>query len=145
MPAATGGDPVYEDVTAYTAARREQTGPPPGFRMYGETFTCHRILDVAVLLDYGTDIDANVEVVVAQLRALRGLLDEDSLGRFEKLYADRKRPVDTSMIARSLELVFAGYTGRPTQESSSSHPAPRKRGKNSRGGSSSPAPALRSA
>lgn len=130
----TPDDVEYEDVTAYIAARRERTGPPPGFRLHGEVFTAHQKLRVAALLDFDVDMP-KIGAPRACLAFLRGTLDNDSLPRFEAMFIDRDRPVDDEDLQRAVELLMAGYTGRPTQESSSSSATRSKRSRNSKGGS----------
>lgn len=137
-------DIEYEDVTGYVAAAREDEGRPPGFRMHGETFICEPVLRARAMLDLA--VLPRVEGRVASLYGfLHDTLTAESWERFEVLFDDRDRPVDVTMLDAAVGAVLEQYTGRPTRESSSSATTPRKRGKSSKGGSSSRERDLRSA
>lgn len=134
----------YPDIAGYQAARDEDLGRPPGFRMWGETFVCDPVLRAGVLLDL--PVRSQTDGRLAGLHGfLRDTLTPESWERFEALLADRDRPVDLTMLDDAVGAVLEQYTARPTQESSSSAPTPSKRGKSSKGGSSAPARELRSA
>jgi hypothetical protein len=143
VAATTTGGGDYQDLTGYAAARREQTGPPPGFVMYGETFLAETVLRASSLLDLVDALDRGG--LPANLGFLRDQLAPESWARFEVMFRDRDRPVDDGMIDQAVQVLIRQYTDRPTKESSSSASTRSKRGRSSKAGSSSAAPGLRSA
>lgn len=111
----------YIDLTPYKAARREadEEAPPPGFKLYGQTYVCVSDLLAAPLFDL--EVTSRTHGRTVGLYGFLGdVLLPESWTAFEKAFRDPKQPIDLELLDECVSEVLRQFTGRPTKGPSSS-------------------------